>query len=91
MNHKLLCSGFPLVLTLLLAGLSWSQAIVLAAHSAVSETEPLGPVCVKVPVHLNGGYLAVVEGSIGNIQTLNFLVDTGAYPSVIDQKMKATI
>lgn len=29
----------------------------------------------------------VVEGSIGNLRRLNFEVDTGAYPTIIDQKI----
>jgi predicted aspartyl protease len=32
-------------------------------------------------------YLVIVEGSISTAQKINFLVDTGAFPSVIDQKI----
>jgi predicted aspartyl protease len=33
----------------------------------------------------------IVEGSIGNVQRLHFLVDTGAYPSVVDQNIAHTL
>jgi hypothetical protein len=42
---------------------------------------------VKVPIRIYWGYMVIVEGSAGNLEKLNFLVDTGAYPSVIDQKI----
>jgi len=60
---------------------------IASADSAVPETESMVHVPVKIPIRLYWGYLVVVEGSIGNIPNLNFLVDTGAYPSVIDQKI----
>ena len=42
---------------------------------------------MKLPIRVYGGYLVIVEGAIGNIHKLNFLVDTGACPSVVDQKI----
>ena len=41
----------------------------------------------KVPFKLYRGYLIVVRGSIGGLKNLNFLVDTGAVPSVIDARI----
>ena len=54
---------------------------------ADEEIRPPAEVGVRLPIHVYLGYLVVVEGSVGNIQKLNFLVDTGAYPSVVDQKI----
>jgi len=42
---------------------------------------------IELPIQLYRGYLVTVEGSIGNLEKLTFIVDTGAYPSVIDQKV----
>ena len=39
------------------------------------------------PFKLYRGYLIVVHGSIGGLKNLNFLVDTGAVPSVVDLRV----
>lgn len=41
----------------------------------------------EVPFRLYRGYSIVVRGEIGTLKKLNFLVDTGAIPSVIDQRV----
>jgi predicted aspartyl protease len=41
----------------------------------------------EAPFKLYRGYAIVVRGSVGNIKNLNFLVDTGAVPSVLDQRI----
>ncbi len=50
-------------------------------------SEIVRPVSVKLPIRLFWNYLVIVDGSIGNVQKLHFLVDTGAYPSIVDQKI----
>jgi hypothetical protein len=42
---------------------------------------------IELPIQIYQDYVVVVEGSIGNLEKLTFIVDTGAYPSVIDQKI----
>jgi Aspartyl protease len=69
------------------ADLSWSQTTSAPADAALQETQSLTQVPVKLPVRLYRAYLVIVEGSIGNAHKLNFLVDTGVYPSVVDQKI----
>jgi len=41
----------------------------------------------EIPFKLYRGYAIVVRGSVGNLKNLNFLVDTGAVPSVLDQRI----
>ena len=40
-----------------------------------------------LPVKLYGGYTVVVQGSIADIPNLNFIIDTGALPTVVDARI----
>jgi predicted aspartyl protease len=85
MNRLLVSSCFSVVLTLSAADAGWSQTIANPIDPAPAVIAH--PAAVKVPIRLFWNYLVMVEGSIGNIQRLHFLVDTGAYPSIVDQKI----
>jgi hypothetical protein len=90
MNRLFFSSWLLVILTLSHVDLGWSQpAIVL--DPAAPKTEWLAHDPMKLPIRLYWGYLVIVEGSIGNVQKLNFLVDTGAYPSVVDQKIATSL
>jgi hypothetical protein len=85
MNRLLVSSCLLVVLTLSAADPGCSQATANPTDPAPAVIAH--PVSVKLPIRLFWDYLVMVEGSIGNIQKLHFLVDTGAYPSVVDQKI----
>jgi predicted aspartyl protease len=41
----------------------------------------------EIPFRFYRGYMIVVHGSIGDLDKLNLLIDTGAVPSVVDQRV----
>jgi len=64
------------LVAVVLAGCHVTPQLVLAADSTN-----------EVPFTLYRGYAIVVRGSIGNVKNLNFLLDTGAVPSVLDRRI----
>jgi predicted aspartyl protease len=65
----------------------WSQTTNVLTDPAPRKTQFLAHAPTKIPIRLYWDYLVLVEGSIGGIRKLTFEVDTGAYPSVIDQRV----
>jgi hypothetical protein len=91
MNRVLFSSCLLVILTLSHADLGWPQPISASTDAVLKETQSLALVPVKLPIRLYWNYLAIVEGSIGNRKKLSFLVDTGAYPSVVDQRIASSL
>ena len=86
MNRFLVSGCLWVILTLPLADLSWSRPAFVPDPAAPKSKSPPHD-RVKLPIRLYRGYLAIVKGSICGGQKLNFLVDTGAYPSAIDTRI----
>jgi predicted aspartyl protease len=62
-----------------------------AAFPGAEEGHAVTQSPIRLPFRLDRGYLVTVEGSIGSIERLHFLVDTGAYPSVVDSRIARSL
>jgi len=87
MNRLVLCSCLLLAATTSPVDIGWAQVPSPSDNGTKQEAERAAHISVKLPVRLFGGYLVIAEGAIGNIRKVNFLVDTGACPSVVDKKI----
>jgi predicted aspartyl protease len=69
--------------------LSFVLAVATAGFSqAVSDSSAYQPKPYRdIPFQMYRGYLIVVQGSLGASQNLNFVIDTGTDPSVIDSSV----
>lgn len=62
-------------------------AMVLASYGLAPMGVAAANETNEVPFKLYRGYVIVARGSIGNLRNLNFLIDTGAVPSVLDRRI----
>jgi hypothetical protein len=63
------------------------HGLLILASLLISQTLLAADGLVEVPFKLYRGYVIVVKGSIAGLERLNFLIDTGAVPSVVDRRI----
>jgi predicted aspartyl protease len=63
----------------------------LVAFLAAMASGQTTPYEYVVPVKVFRGYVIVLQGAVGPLTERNLVIDTGAYPSVIDRKLAKTL
>jgi hypothetical protein len=88
MNCPRFCSALSFIIILQLStdGARSQTAAPLPDSTGRKTHFPAHP-RTKLSFRLDWGYLVIVEGSVGSLKNLNFLVDTGSSTSIIDQKI----
>jgi Aspartyl protease len=84
-NKRQIAQGSLLLgfaLTLATSGFSQSRAV-----PSREPTHEAGPGHHEIPFQAYRSYLIVVQGSLGDTQRLNFIIDTRTDPSVIDSRI----
>jgi predicted aspartyl protease len=66
--------------------LAQSDSVVVLAGA-----QPVFSSVIELPIQLCRDYLVVVEGSIGTLEKLTFIIDTGTYPSIVDQRIATAL
>jgi hypothetical protein len=59
--------------------------------ATLTEMQPVFNPVIELPIKLCRDYLVVVEGSIGTLEKLTFVIDTGTYPSIVDERIATSL
>jgi hypothetical protein len=80
------------IASLALLGLFCNPLLAQSNSTVVlAETKPVSNNSVELPIQLYLDYVVAVEGSIGSLEKLTFIIDTGAYPSMVDQRIATAL
>jgi hypothetical protein len=88
---RLSSSCLLFLFTLSYATQSWPQTDAAPVYTSSQEAHSRSLARTTLPFQLCRDYLVVVEGSIGSLEKLTFIIDTGTYPSIVDQRIASTL